>query len=318
MWPASPPIANGNTADATQLMANLNYAYSCLAPLTNPTFSGSVGIGAAGSPISGYGHVVTNGTYGALLSLTSSGAEQFRIQADSSENMLYGFTNLPLLFIVNSIESMVLEPTHGWVGIGTSSPADALDTGGGVVRTNGIRTRQGTGGSAGSNAFNIFWSGSGAQLWIDTTNVGTISTVSDRRLKQQVETMADNGLSRLMKLRPVTFHWRDSGMFRDDKVLHQGFIADEVQTVIPSAVNNKKNEVDAKGRPVYQSLVPTEIIPVLTKAIQEQQGEIENLKTTLDEKEAEIRALKSEQQAQIDDLRALVAGLVHSKVVSLR
>jgi hypothetical protein len=44
-WPASPPIANGNLADATQLMANLNYVFGCAAPLASPSFTGNVGIG---------------------------------------------------------------------------------------------------------------------------------------------------------------------------------------------------------------------------------------------------------------------------------
>jgi hypothetical protein len=207
--------------------------------------------------------------------------------------------------------------SSGNVGIGTTTPAEAFDTGTGIVRSNGFRGRAGTGGAT-SNVFNINWTGSVAQLWIDTTNVGTLSTVSDRRLKQQIETMADNGLARLMKLRPVTFYWRNIGMFHDDKVLHQGFIADEVQTVIPSAVNNKKDQVDGKGRPIYQSLVPTEIVPVLTKAVQEQQGEIESLKAALDEKEAMIKDLRSEQQAQIDSLKDEIATLKSEKIASAK
>ncbi|MGE0512883.1 MAG: tail fiber domain-containing protein [Hyphomicrobiaceae bacterium] len=62
------------------------------------------------------------------------------------------------------------------------------------------------------------------------------SPASDARLKEHVSTLGDaQGLDLIAKLRPVTFHWKDSNL---DKArgLQYGFIAQEVEKVIPEVV----------------------------------------------------------------------------------
>ena len=46
--------------------------------------------------------------------------------------------------------------------------------------------RQGSTGATAGNRFSIWWTGSAAQLWIDSTNVGNITLVSDRRAKKNI------------------------------------------------------------------------------------------------------------------------------------
>ena len=58
---------------------------------------------------------------------------------------------------------------------------------------------------------------------------------------------------------------------------HEGFIAHEVQEVLPQAVQGDKDAVNEEGEPVYQSYDKSLLIPLLTKAIQEQQELIETL-----------------------------------------
>ncbi len=107
---------------------------------------------------------------------------------------------------------------------------------------------------------------------------GTIQT-SDVRLKQGVADLK-YGLSQVMQLRPVSFQWKEG----NDKGTHLGLIAQEVDAVMPEAVQ-KSADANAPLGLNYSNL-----IPVLIKAIQEQQG-------TLDRAQAEIKTLRAENDA---------------------
>jgi hypothetical protein len=127
------------------------------------------------------------------------------------------------------------------------------------------------------NVFNINWTGSAAQLWIDTVNNGTISLTSDYRVKKNIETQSQPALERIAKLRPVKYEFADyKELFRADGVQREGFIAHELQEVIPSAVEGEK---DAENQ--IQSLKLDALCSVLVKAIQEQQEIIGKLEARL-------------------------------------
>jgi Chaperone of endosialidase len=123
------------------------------------------------------------------------------------------------------------------------------------------------------------------EVW--ATN-GTIQT-SDERLKKDIRPI-QYGLSTLMKLKPVAYHWKEERL--NEGKLNLGFLAQEIEKVVPEAVvyvpkgteirNGKKSETDTYG------MKYTELIPVLTKAIQEQQAMIEELKKQV----AELQAKK--------------------------
>jgi hypothetical protein len=131
------------------------------------------------------------------------------------------------------------------------------------------------------NGFNINWTGS-AQLWIDGTNVGTFAFTSDYRIKKNIETQEQPALERIAKLRPVKYELADyKELFKADGVQREGFIAHELQAVIPSAVDGKKDAEDQ-----IQSLKLDALCSVMVKAIQEQQEIIGKL-------EARLAALES-------------------------
>jgi hypothetical protein len=114
----------------------------------------------------------------------------------------------------------------------------------------------------------------------------SITAPSDERYKEEIET-STAGLSFINDLRPVTFKWKKEKdvpsdhasyvansdtrvMGRGDKVQH-GFIAQEVKAVIDNHSEIKDgfemwqaDEVDGRQR-----LAPSELIPMLVKAIQE-------------------------------------------------
>lgn len=90
---------------------------------------------------------------------------------------------------------------------------------------------------------------------------------SDARLKHDIQALPE-GLAAVLALRPLKYAWNETPSWEDAGHLHNGFLAQEVQEVLPSAVY----DVDGTLRLSYD-----ELIPVLVNAIQEQQRLIEEL-----------------------------------------
>ncbi len=191
-------------------------------------------------------------------------------------------------------KAIIVPPNGGLVGIGTNNPVDQLEVAGGYVRSTGYRCRTGISGTYPGNVFNINWNGSSSQLWIDLTNVGTFQFTSDRRLKENIFKMNDNALSRVMRLKPVSFNYKNipNTIFTGSDVVTEGFIADELQEVIPSAVNGDKNAVTSDGTVQPQTINTAPIVSVLTKAIQEQQVNIENLQAKNNQLEERLKLIE--------------------------
>ena len=111
----------------------------------------------------------------------------------------------------------------------------------------------------------------------------TVQSISDARTKENVRD-ANEGLDTILGLRPVRFDFKEG--FGNNRKNQLGFIAQEVETIFPDAVD-VAGELDENGEP-YKSVGPSAMIPVLVKAIQEQQQMIETL-------QAEVTALKGVQ-----------------------
>jgi hypothetical protein len=166
--------------------------------------------------------------------------------------------------------------SSGYLLVGHADSAALSGKPAGVIAPIGYVGRSGTTGSF-ANVFNIYWTGSPV-LYIDSTNVGTISTTSDYRTKRNIETQTQEALSRIAQLRPVTYQRADYGtLFQEDDNLREGFIAHELAEVIPSAVEGEK---DAENQ--IQSLKLDALCSVLVKAIQELKAENDVLKARLD------------------------------------
>jgi hypothetical protein len=147
----------------------------------------------------------------------------------------------------------------------------------------------GTGG--GSNTARFITSGGSATLNIDGSDTSW-AAASDSRLKKEVAN-STVGLEFIKDLRPVTFKWNaknaianslpqydaDSSdpVYGEGKA-HHGFIAQEVKTVIDAhsdVVNGHNIWVeDPNGT---QQVAPSALVPMLVKAIQEQNALIEAL-----------------------------------------
>jgi hypothetical protein len=97
---------------------------------------------------------------------------------------------------------------------------------------------------------------------VTTTNAVAYNTTSDYRLKENIVPMT-GALSKIAQLKPVTYRWKDCG------VDSQGFIAHELQAVVPDCVTGEKDAVDDEGNPKYQGIDTSFLVATLTAAIQE-------------------------------------------------
>jgi len=137
------------------------------------------------------------------------------------------------------------------------------------------------------------YSTNGTLSLIDNNGVAQITNASDIRLKTDINPLSSTGsIEKILQLNPVTFKFKSD--MNNTKV---GFIAQEVEQIIPEAVDGKKYDyelirdqlgqpildengnvqIDPQMKPRYRGLDTTAIIATLTKALQEQQEQINTL-----------------------------------------
>ncbi|MEK9131360.1 MAG: tail fiber domain-containing protein [Patescibacteria group bacterium] len=113
----------------------------------------------------------------------------------------------------------------------------------------------------------------GNYLCINTTTYqvtsGTTCSASSERFKENIQTLS-YGLEAVKKLQPVTFTYKKE--FDPNPAVRVGFIAEQVREVIPELV-----PLDKDGNP--EAVDYAKFVAVLTKAIQEQQVQIDALKS---------------------------------------
>jgi len=131
--------------------------------------------------------------------------------------------------------------------------------------------------STASNSAPVLFKNGGTQVgYIQYNNTSTTyGTSSDYRLKENILPMT-GALEKVAALKPCIYTWKEWG------TLGQGFIAHELQAVVPDCVTGEKDAVDADGNPVYQGIDTSFLVATLTAAIQEQQALITTLTERLD------------------------------------
>jgi len=103
------------------------------------------------------------------------------------------------------------------------------------------------------------------------------SDVSDRRLKQDIEDL-NYGLTEIMALSPKSYHLKSEDNLQGDSQTtlrkRYGFIAQEIQTILPDTITGEETEND------YLGLDYNGVLAVAVKAIQELKAEFDEYKTT--------------------------------------
>ncbi|MCX7550479.1 tail fiber domain-containing protein [Xanthomarina sp. F2636L] len=159
----------------------------------------------------------------------------------------------------------------------------------------------GNGGSDNSryNAFTVYKNG-------NATLSGSLSQNSDRRLKRDIETLS-YGLNEILQLIPKQYYWKNRGE-QTHKSL--GLIAQEVQPIISELVHTANDENNTL------SVSYTELIPILIKAIQEQQKIIESQKKENLTQKTELSALETNYKTLLSRIEALETKNYNKKVIA--
>lgn len=287
-----------------------------------------------GNAAGGRGHIqLGNDNHGLMRDLTSSGGLGNDVALFTSTGAgaaavgsLYLVAN-PGSYGSDSLDlsQFVLKNT-GNVGIGVADPKVKLQVQGGLLLRDDVNVPHGNGtfiswstvrSGVGETEFvNFRGTGSGGfrfydvdpGLSVDTAVYGTndiafidiagaYHVLSDMRVKTDVNGIS-NGLEKVMAMRPVSYDFHTGRTLKDgvvtftakDKaVKSMGFLAQELAKVVPEAVKVPK---DANNE--LYAVTYTALIPVLTKAIQEQQAQIEALKAELANVKNENVALKAD------------------------
>ena len=181
-------------------------------------------------------------------------------------------TNLSLRLSGNNYGSATESPDYADTLIDTSSNAKVLIEGYGSGQGTGLTFAPADDTNETAIAFNNAAHTLVGQIYTSSTAT-TYATTSDHRIKTDVEPMA-GALARLQQLQAKRFRWtaEPSG----EKV--DGFLAHEVQAVIPHAVKGAKDAVDAEGKPVLQMMDYGKLVPLLWGAVAELAAEVAALK----------------------------------------
>ena len=226
--------------------------------------SGRVGIGTT-SP--GKLLTVSSASGGTLVNITNTTNADFQVTCTSGVATI-GPTVGQVAFRSNNTERMRID-SSGNVGIGTTLIGGyRLHVVSSGATTAQFRRNTNTGGLI---DFNYAGSAVGSISTNGTTTA--YNTSSDYRLKENVVNVTD-GITRLQQLKPSRFNF-----IADPDATVDGFIAHEVQTVVPEAVTGAHNEVDDDGNPVYQGIDQSKLVPLLTAALQEAIAKIETLES---------------------------------------
>ena len=104
------------------------------------------------------------------------------------------------------------------------------------------------------------------------------SNVSDRRLKQDIENI-NFGLNEIMQLSPKSYNLKSSNNLSGENQTtlkkRYGFIAQEVQTILPYTITGTETETE------YLGLDYNGVLTVAVKAIQELKAEIDKLQSLI-------------------------------------
>ncbi|MCB0628486.1 MAG: tail fiber domain-containing protein [Saprospiraceae bacterium] len=152
---------------------------------------------------------------------------------------------------------------------------------------------------------------------------GTFSTASDQKLKKNIREFT--ALDRVLRLRPKTYEMKREEFKRMNLASGQrfGFIAQELQEVFPELVREQVHAAPYPDgdslnveRTDYLGVEYMGLIPILTKATQEQQVLIEENEDRFLSLERENQALERRNQAlesRLAQLEALVGQLIEQQ-----
>jgi len=239
-------------------VANIPYSTSNITSSLVAAYDGTIHGADIGYAYNGSGYNLMFAT-----NSTTSGSPTERMRITSGGDVLVGATSAVVtaklgIYQTSADAALFINPSNASYN-------------GTVIYTNTTR--------AASTAFDFIGSYANSVGQFRVTGVGVIyaqntsvQSISDQRLKENIRDSSD-GLSVISGLRPVRYDWKEGHGNNQKNQL--GFIAQEIETVFPEAVSEW--QVNKDDETVYKTVGPGALIPVLVKAIQEQQALITTL-----------------------------------------
>ena len=132
--------------------------------------------------------------------------------------------------------------------------------------------------------FGAYNSGMSASHYINNAIfTGDFNDTSDRGLKDNIAPLESGALELINALNPVKFNWK-AGKCRDSENRKIGFIAQELETIIPEAVIGEDYDPDkaddhSEGHNGGKSMNNNAVVSVLTKAVQELSAKVTALES---------------------------------------
>ena len=297
-------LAFGDTADDNAGRVNYLNASDAMAFYTAATermridSSGNVGIGTSSITSLGTG-ITTLELKGNSASQTDrtggirftrhDGTHGMSIYNADGASYIESRSTYPLLITTNGTEAMRI--SGGDLLLGTTSASGT--SGQGIklrkVASDGVLHIVGATSTTAQDALQVYSTGASAYRFfvqysgqVNATST-SINAISDVSLKENIRDL-DKGLETILALQPRRFDW-----INGDGNDIMGFVAQEVETVLPELVHDYKySDEETK-----LGLKMGDMIPSLVKAIQEQQATIESQATAIADLTTRLTALEN-------------------------
>ena len=293
---------SGPTAGTTRTMTTPDANFTAARTDAAQSFSGLQTFGSGISVTSGkvtsvYG---AGGDFVALFQNTTSGTP-YGVWIKDAATPTAGYPLLNISDSAGTTTYLRVDSSNGNTTLGTGNLIIGT-SGKGVTTGSSIPLGFGTNGStsqatlstsnefkvtgkitSSTNASDLFAGDNGSSAQFSVTNTGviyaqntTIQSLSDVRLKENIVD-AETGLNIISALRPVRFDWKTG--YGNDQKNQLGFIAQEVEEIFPEMLGQWKIK---DSEDAYKTIGTTALIPVLVKAIQQQQAMIESLNSKIE------------------------------------
>ena len=135
------------------------------------------------------------------------------------------------------------------------------------------------------NAHAVFLAGTthSGDIRSNANNATSYNTSSDYRLKKDVVDI-DNGILLIRQLKPKRFKFIDDPA----ETVFDGFLAHEVQDIVPVAVSGAKDAVGENGHPMYQQIDTSWMVALLTAGIKELDSVVKTLQDRVNFLESQV------------------------------
>ena len=218
-----------------------------------------------------------------------SDANEVKVETGGAENIKFATTNIVVNNGNTDMDFRIASDSKPSAFFLTGSDAKIIINGDDDTAQSSHMTLHFASASYSAYAARMSDNGSGAGFLVcrtsDNSTIGQVArngtsaavqflTSSDYRLKENINYDFD-ATSKIKQLKPCKFTWKND----DSNVVFDGFLAHEVQEIVPYAINGKKDAVDEDGNIEAQSIDKGDLVPLLVKTIQELEARITALES---------------------------------------